>query len=73
MAAGDWHEFPDGYRFRETVHGPLVWGNCVDCGHQVAEVQPTGRINQWGLEEDAGATAVSRCSGCARKHYGLDD
>lgn len=70
MAVGDWHVFADGYRFRETLNGPLVEGACVDCGAKVYVVQPTGRINQWGLEEDAGATADARCSTCGRRHHG---
>ncbi len=32
MAVGDWHEFSDGYRFRETLFGPLVRRECIDCG-----------------------------------------
>jgi len=71
MAAGDLHTFADGYSFRETVWGPMIYGTCVDCGAQVMEVQRTGRINQWGLEEDTGGDAKSRCSTCGRKHYGL--
>lgn len=32
MAQGDWHEFAHGYRFQETLHGPNVEHECVDCG-----------------------------------------
>ncbi len=32
MAVGDWHKFSDGYRFRETLLGPLVRRECSDCG-----------------------------------------
>lgn len=70
MAAGDWHEFADGYFFRETIHGPLMEDTCVDCGATIYSVQPTGRVNQWGLEEDTGSTAAARCSTCGRKFYG---
>jgi DNA-directed RNA polymerase subunit RPC12/RpoP len=69
MSAGDWHEFSDGYRFRETIHGPLMVDACVDCGAAVYSVQPTGRINQWGLEEDNSPTPA-RCSTCGRKYHG---
>lgn len=30
MAVGDWHEL-NGYRFQETLFGPLVTRVCVDC------------------------------------------
>ena len=70
MGVGDWHEFPDGYRFRETLHGPLVIGECVDCGKPIGVVQATGRIGAGGLEEDAGGE-LSRCVACGRRHHGL--
>lgn len=31
MAVGDWHEL-NGYRFQETLFGPMVQRDCVDCG-----------------------------------------
>lgn len=34
MAIGEWHEFADGSRFQETLHGPNVERECVDCGGQ---------------------------------------
>lgn len=71
MATGDYIKFEDGYWFRETFHGPLMPDNCTDCGAEIYSVQPTGRINEWGLEEDCGATAQARCSTCGRAHYGL--
>jgi DNA-directed RNA polymerase subunit RPC12/RpoP len=71
MSAGDWHSFSDGqYTFRETIHGPFMKDACVDCGAEVYSVQPTGRINQWGLEEDT-TTVLARCSTCGRKYHGL--
>lgn len=30
MAEGDWHQIGD-YRFRETLHGPNVTRQCIDC------------------------------------------
>lgn len=24
MAVGDWHTFPNGYTYQETLHGPLT-------------------------------------------------
>jgi hypothetical protein len=65
------HTFADGYSFIETIHGPLTEGVCVDCGTRTYVVQRTGRFNEWGLEEDTGGTAESRCSTCGRKHYEL--
>ena len=70
MAAGDWHEFADGYRYRETIFGPFMADKCVDCGAVVYSVQPTGRIGAGGLEEDNSPTPA-RCSTCGRKHHGL--
>jgi DNA-directed RNA polymerase subunit RPC12/RpoP len=71
MVVGDYIRFVDGYWFRETFHGPLAPDTCVDCGATVYSVQPTGRINDSGLEEGAGNTAPARCSTCGRKHHGL--
>lgn len=68
MGIGDWHQL-NGYRFRETLHGPMVMGTCIDCGQPALEVLPTGRINTHGLEEDTGGTADTRCSTCGRNHH----
>lgn len=62
---GEWHE-AENYRFRETLHGPMVWGTCVDCRQRALEVQPTGRIGHGGQEEDTGGAAATRCSRCGR-------
>lgn len=66
---GTWHNV-NGYRFRETLHGPMVMGVCVDCADPALEVLPTGRINEHGLEEDTGGSAQTRCSTCGRAHHG---
>lgn len=70
MSVGEVHTFADGYSFRETEHGPLMKDTCVVCGAAVYSCQPTGRINQWGFEEDNSPTPA-RCSTCGRAHYGL--
>jgi len=70
MAIGDWHEFDDGYRFRETLHGPMTTADCVDCAGTVLVVQATGRIGTGGQLEDQ-PPATPRCSGCGRWHYRL--
>lgn len=70
MTIGEWHETASGYRYRETLHGPMVMGSCVDCGDKTLVIQPTGRINACGLAEDV-PTSTPRCSSCGRWHYGL--
>lgn len=53
----------NGYTFRETLHGPMRWGTCVDCGKPALEIQPTG------IATDAVATDT-RCDSCGRARYG---
>jgi hypothetical protein len=72
VAVGDWHEFSDGYRFRETLFGPMTTTVCVDCGDEVLIVQDCGQVNAHGLRENV-PTASPRCSGCWRRHHGLDE
>lgn len=36
MAAGDWHQRGDGTRFQETVQGPNIERQCIDCGLTVS-------------------------------------
>lgn len=52
MAAGDWHQLPDGTRFQETLHGPNIERECIDCGHFCYA------IPDW---------PVPRCEKCLRK------
>lgn len=66
---GDWHDV-NGTRYRETLHGPMRLGACVDCGKPALEVQPTGRIGAGGREEDTGGAAETRCDACGRAHHG---
>lgn len=69
MAIGDKHHLGD-TSFYETLHGPLIWGTCVDCKEPVLVVGPTDRINAHGLKEDTGVPDP-RCSACGRKHHGV--
>lgn len=62
MAIGDWHEL-NGYWFRETLHGPFVAAECVDCAGECYVVQPTGRA------EDV-STVEPRCASCGRTRWG---
>lgn len=55
--------------FNETVHGPMQWGTCVDCGDRTLVVGPTERVNGHGLKEDTGV-AEPRCGTCGRAHHG---
>lgn len=71
MAVGDMHQYADGYSFRETLWGPMVQGQCLDCGQSAMVVGVTDRVNAWGLKEDTGAGAPVRCNNCARKAHGL--
>lgn len=72
MAQGDLHVFDDGYQFYETLHGPMNMGVCVDCGKPALEKGYTGRVNEWGLDEDEGAMSIpTRCTGCFRQAHGL--
>jgi hypothetical protein len=59
---GAWHDL-NGYKFRETLHGPMVLGTCVGCGKSVAEAQPTGQATDM-------VTPESRCDACGRAHHG---
>lgn len=56
MAVGDWHEFSDGVRFRETLHGPCVERECVDCA-----------ATCYGTPE----WSKPRCSACGRRAWNL--
>jgi hypothetical protein len=58
MAVGDRHEFSDGYRFWETLHGPCVERLCVDCGAIC-----------YGTPE----CPEPRCSKCGRRLWGLSE
>lgn len=71
MAVGDRHTL-NGYSFIETLHGPFGPDKCVDCGREVYTVIPTGRIGHGGMLEDTGGEIPARCSGCGRKHHGLE-
>lgn len=72
MAVGDLHVFADGYRFYETLHGPMVMTVCVDCDGDALTKGRTDRINASGLSEDEGSTKIpSRCTGCFREAHGL--
>jgi hypothetical protein len=62
---GMWHVVSGGYQYRETLHGPMAWGTCVDCGKPALEIQPTG------LDTDM-VTADTRCDACGRRHHGAD-
>lgn len=59
LVIGETITFADGYSYRVTEWGPLIKGDCVDCGRQVYEAQ------------DYEGPTPSRCSTCGRKHYGL--
>lgn len=59
---GVWREI-NGYRFRTTLHGPMVWGTCVGCGQPALERQETPYAT------DA-STTDTRCDSCGRKHHG---
>lgn len=52
---GTWHEFADGYRFQETLHGPNVEHRCVDCGGRCYAIPDC---------------ATARCEPCARRRVG---
>jgi hypothetical protein len=59
---GQRHLFADGYSFVETLCGPMVHGQCVDC-----EARPM--VVAAPFDRDL-ATPV-RCNNCARRHHGL--
>lgn len=67
MAPGDKIVFENGYWFYETFHGPYELTACVDCGKYPIATQ--GRLDD-GPWPPAGWGA--RCTGCARRHHGLD-
>jgi hypothetical protein len=71
MTIGDIHRYEDGYAFAETLWGPLVQGHCVDCSQPAVTGGPTERVNRWGIKEDTGGGAATRCSNCARRAAGL--
>ena len=59
MAVGDWHVFGDGYRFRETLFGPMTTTSCVDCGEPTLIVQDIGRGQRaWAAGERADRDAA---------------
>lgn len=64
MAVGDWHMYSDGRRFQETLHGPLHWGVCVDCGKRAAEaLQNVGKTVP-GVPD-------TRCEACWKAVHGI--
>lgn len=65
MAVGDWHEL-NGYRFRETLHGPMHEAPCGDCGHPVMLVLPSHREGEPARDYPT----VAKCSGCGRAEHG---
>lgn len=65
MAVGEIHTFPDGYSFQETLHGPMAWGVCVDCGVPALEAL----CNRGQIIKGVPPT---RCGRCGRRHFGLD-
>jgi hypothetical protein len=71
VAIGDRVEFKDGYSFYETLWGPMVQGQCEDCGQPAMVVGVTDRVNEWGLKEDTGGGTPLRCNNCARMASGL--
>lgn len=56
VAVGDWHEFSDGYAFRETLFGPLVQRECVDCG---------------GVCFSIPSCDEPQCQGCCMRKHGV--
>lgn len=62
MAVGDWHTFPNGYTYQETLHGPLDWGTCVDCGERAAEALCNRGKVVLGVPP-------TRCGACLRKRH----
>ena len=64
MAVGDIWVRANGYTFQETLHGPMDWGTCVDCGAPALEAMCNlGRVIP--------GVPLTRCGKCARKHWGL--
>lgn len=63
MAVGDWHTLGS-VTFKETLHGPMVWGVCHDCGG------PTLVVGS-GLKEDE-FSKDPRCGTCWRTYHGLE-
>lgn len=59
---GRWYDL-NGYKFQATLHGPMHWGTCVDCGKPALEAQPTG------IATDVSGTE-SRCDSCGRIFHG---
>lgn len=64
MAIGDWHVRESGYSYKETLHGPMVWGACHECDKPVLVVGS-------GLPEDE-FSKDPRCVDCWRRHHGLE-
>lgn len=62
MAIGDWHTFGS-YTFRETLHGPMVWGQCVQCQKPVLVVGSGDPQDQFSKDP--------RCEVCWKLHHGL--
>lgn len=65
MAIGDWHTRENGYSFKETLHGPMVWDQCVGCEKPVLVVGS-------GLPEDR-FSGDPRCVTCWRTYHGVDN
>lgn len=55
MAVGDWHNL-NGYEFQETLFGPLVERECMDCG---------------GVCYTIATWPTPRCQGCCARHHGV--
>lgn len=69
MSVGDVHTFRDGYRFVETLHGPLMEGACNDCGARIYVAAPV--LGPAGTLVPGHSVPNPRCSTCGRRAYGL--
>lgn len=69
MSVGEVHTFRDGYRFVETLHGPLMEGKCNDCGAKIYVGAPV--FDSAGTIVPGHDPLTSRCSTCGRRHHGL--
>jgi hypothetical protein len=59
---GERHVFKDGTSFYETLFGPMVQGQCVDCQAQPMTV---------AYPFNANVDCPIRCNNCARRAHGL--
>lgn len=69
MAVGDIHTFKDGYRFVETLHGPLMESSCNDCGARIYVAAPV--LNPQGQLVPGFSNPNPLCSTCGRRFHGL--